>query len=152
MYLEIEELTKKATYIRRQVLEMIVSANKGHIGGAFSCTDILVALYYSGILQFDAKNPRWEDRDRFLISKGHSGVALFAVLADLGFFHISELNTFCKNGSMLGGHPGKNVPGIEADTGSLGHGLGIGCGLALGAKMDNKDYLSVVLMGGGERF
>ena len=152
MYLEIEELTKKATYIRRQVLEMIVSANKGHIGGAFSCTDILVALYYSGILQFDAKNPRWEDRDRFLISKGHSGVALFAVLADLGFFHISELNTFCKNGSMLGGHPGKNVPGIEADTGSLGHGLGIGCGLALGAKMDNKDYLSVVLMGDGECF
>lgn len=146
----IEKLTEKALLVRRQILEMIVSANKGHIGGAFSCTDILVALYYGGILRFNAGNPLWENRDRFLISKGHSGVALFAVLADLGFFPVAELNTFCKNGSMLGGHPDKNIPGIEADTGSLGHGLGIACGFALSAKMDTKDYLSFVLLGDGE--
>ena len=150
MYLEIEKLAKKAIHIRRQVLEMVVSAKKGHIGGAFSCTDILVALYHGGILQYDPANPKWEDRDRFLLSKGHSGVALFAVLADLGYFPISELDTFCKNDSMLGGHPDKNIPGIEADTGSLGHGLGIACGLALGAKMDSKDYLSFALLGDGE--
>lgn len=144
------ELETKSKWVRKQVLEMVVSANKGHIGGAFSCTEILVALYYGGLLRFNAENPIWEDRDRFLLSKGHSGVALFAILADLGFFPVSQLKTFCMNDSKLGGHPDKNIPGIEADTGSLGHGLGIACGLALGAKMDGKDYLSFVLMGDGE--
>ncbi|OFZ54377.1 MAG: hypothetical protein A2328_02665 [Bdellovibrionales bacterium RIFOXYB2_FULL_36_6] len=131
-------------------MEMIVSANKGHIGGAFSCTDILVTLYYGGILRFDPKNPKWVERDIFIMSKGHSGVALYAILADLGFFPLSELNTFCKNNSMLGGHPDRNIPGIEADTGSLGQDIGIGAGLALSAKMDNKDFMTVVLLGDGE--
>lgn len=150
MKISAKELEDKAAWIRKQVLEMIVSAKKGHIGGAFSCTDILVALYYGGILRFDSNNPKWDGRDRFILSKGHSSVALYAILADLGFFPVSELSSFCQKGTMLGGHPDKNIPGIEADTGSLGHGLGIGTGLALAAKMDKKDYMTVVLLGDGE--
>ena len=148
--MDIEELEKKAKWVRNQILEMIVSANKGHIGGAFSCTDALVALYYGGILRFDSSNPRWSERDRFILSKGHSCVALYAILADLGFFPTSELSSFCRNGSMLGGHPDRNIPGIEADTGSLGHGLGIAAGLALSAKINEKNFMTVVLLGDGE--
>jgi len=145
-----DELGRKANWVRNQILEMIVSANKGHIGGAFSCADILVTLYYGGILRFDPNNPNWSERDKFILSKGHSCVALYAVLADLGFFSISELNFFCQRGSMLGGHPDRNIPGIEADTGSLGHGLGIAAGLALSGKIDKKDFMTVVLVGDGE--
>jgi transketolase len=145
-----KELERKANWVRNQVLEMIVSANKGHIGGAFSSTDILVTLYYGGVLRFDPNNPNWGERDRFILSKGHSCVTVFAILANLGFFSISELNSFCQKGSMLGGHPDRNVPGIEADTGSLGHGLGIAAGLALTAKIDKNDYMTVALLGDGE--
>ena len=148
--MNIDKLERKANWVRNQVLEMIVSANKGHIGGAFSCTDILVTLYYGGILRSQPNNPNWSERDRFILSKGHSCVSLYAILADLGFFSISELNSFCQKGSMLGGHPDRNIPGIEADTGSLGHGLGIASGLALSAKIDKKDYMTVVLLGDGE--
>ncbi len=145
-----DELMSKAKWVRQQILEMVVDAKKGHIGGALSCTDILVTLYYGGILRFDSGNPSWTDRDKFILSKGHSSIALYAILADLGFFPVSELNAFCQKGSMLGGHPDRNIPGIEADTGSLGHGLGIAAGLALGAKIDNKDYMTVALLGDGE--
>jgi transketolase len=147
---KIRELENKALWVRRQILETISSAKKGHIGGALSCTDILVALYYGGILRFDPKNPNLDSRDRFILSKGHSCIALFVILADLGFFPLSELGSYCQNGSMLGGHPDRNVPGIEADTGSLGHGLGIAAGLALSFKMDMKDCMSFVLLGDGE--
>ena len=150
MQRNIEELQKKAAWVRRQILETIICAKKGHIGGALSCADILVALYYGGILRFDPQNPKWDERDRFIMSKGHSGIALYAVLADLGFFPLSELDSFCKNSSMLGGHPDKRIRGIEADTGSLGHGLGIGAGISLGAKMDKKNFMTVVLLGDGE--
>ncbi len=148
--MNITKLEKKAVEIRSQILEMVVSSGKGHIGGALSCTDILVALYYGGILRLDPQKPQWQERDRFILSKGHSGIALFAVLADLGFFDVAELKTFGQNGSRLGGHPDRRVPGIEADTGSLGHGLGIGAGIALSAKMDSKDFLTFVLLGDGE--
>ncbi len=148
--MNINELEKKAKWVRHQLLEMIVSANKGHIGGALSCTDILVTLYYGGILHFDPDNPGWSGRDRFILSKGHSCVALYAILADLGFFAMSELNSFCQQGSMLGGHPDRSIPGIEADTGSLGHGLGIAAGLALSAKIDKRDFLTAALLGDGE--
>lgn len=147
---KIEELKKKANWVRSQILEMIASAGKGHIGGALSCTDILVALYYGGILRFDPSRKDWSERDRFILSKGHAGTALYAVLADLGFFPVSELRNYGQRGCRLGGHPDKRVPGIEVDGGSLGHGLGIGAGLALGAKMDKKDFLAITLLGDGE--
>lgn len=148
--MDILQLKNKSVWVRRQVLEMVVAAGKGHIGGAFSCADILTVLYYAGVLRFKPHHPEWPGRDRFILSKGHSAVTLYAILADLGFFKISELTKFCQNGSMLGGHPDRNIPGIEADTGSLGHGLGIASGLALSAKMDKKDFFSVVLLGDGE--
>ena len=148
--MDYSELRKKSAHIRTLILHAIVSSKKGHIGGAFSCTDILVTLYHGNILRFDSNNPDWDERDRFILSKGHSGIALFAVLADLGFFNMDELKTYCQDGSRLGGHPDRRIPGIEADTGSLGHGLGIGSGMALCAKMDGKNYLTFVLLGDGE--
>ncbi len=146
----IEQLTKKAATVRAQVFDMIVGANKGHIGGAFSCTDILVALYFGGILSVRPEEPLWPARDRFILSKGHSCEALYAVLANRGFFPSEELMDYQKKGCVLGGHPDRRVAGVEADTGSLGHGLGLGVGIALAAKMDQKDYLTVVLLGDGE--
>ena len=128
---EVTFLEKKAKTIRRMILEMIVGSGKGHIGGALSCTDILTTLYYGNILRLEPENPGWPDRDRFILSKGHSCAALYSILADRGFFPRDELARACKDGSLLGGHPDRNIPGVEADTGSLGHGLGIGSGLAL---------------------
>jgi len=150
MQASLSELKKKANWVRVQVLEMIAGAGKGHIGGAFSCVDILVVLYYGGILQFKAQDKNWSGRDRFILSKGHSAASLYAILADLGYFSLSELKNYQKVGCILGGHPDRSVPGIEADTGSLGHGLGIGAGLALSAKLDQKDFITVVLLGDGE--
>lgn len=150
MQKQVAELKKKANFIRRQALEMIISAGKGHIGGAFSCVDILVALYYGDVLRFNPSGRSWAGRDRFILSKGHSAAALYAILADLGYFPLNELFNYQRKDCILRGHPDRKIPGIEADTGSLGHGLGIGAGLALSAKMDRKDFLTVVLMGDGE--
>ncbi len=143
-------LTEKACYVRSTILEMCVSANAGHLASSLSCVEILVALYYGGILRIRPHEPNWEDRDRFIISKGHGGIGLYPILSDLGFFDKSELQTFGKDGSRLGIHPDPNAPGIEMVTGSLGHGLGVGAGLALAAKMDGKSYKTVVLLGDGE--
>lgn len=150
MYNKIKNLKKKANNVRRQILEMIVSAGKGHIGGSLSCTDILVTLYYGGVLRFDPSNKDCDRRDRFILSKGHSAAALYVILADLGYFDVSELKNYQREGCILRGHPDRNIPGVEADTGSLGHGLGIGAGLALSAKMDEKDFKTIVLIGDGE--
>lgn len=146
----IVELKRKARWVRNKVLEMCVSAGAGHIAPAFSCTDILVSLYHGGALRVNPNNLTWKDRDRFILSKGQGCAALYAVLADLGFFSVSELDTYTRLGSRLGGHSESNVPGIEAFTGSLGHGLAIGAGMSLAAKMDKKDHLTVVLLGDGE--
>ena len=143
------DLKHKANWIRRQVLEMTVKAGAGHIAPSFSCIDILVALYY-GVLKIDPKNPHWPGRDRFILSKGQVAVALYAILADLGFFSKKELMTFTLNGSRLGGHTENTIPGVEAFTGSLGHGLSIGAGIALAGKMDRKKFLTIVLLGDGE--
>ncbi|MEK7574501.1 MAG: transketolase [Patescibacteria group bacterium] len=147
---QILKLKEKANWVRQRVLEMITTAGKGHIGGAFSCTDILTALYYGGILRFQAADPKWIDRDRFILSKGHSAAALYVILSDLGYFPSSELSRFQKENCILGAHPSLKIPGIEADTGSLGHGLGIGVGLALSAKLGKKDFMTFVLLGDGE--
>lgn len=150
MISKISELEKKANWVRNQTLEMCAGAGSGHVTSAFSCTEILVALYYGGILRFDPANPYWEERDRFILSKGHAGVALYPILADLRFFPISELHNFAQVDSFLAVHAESNAPGIEAVTGSLGHGLGLAAGLALAAKMDRKLYMTVTLLGDGE--
>jgi len=147
---KIELLKKKAKYIRNQVLDMCVKAGTGHVTSSFSSTELLVALYYGGILKFDSKNPKWEGRDRFILSKGHASPLLYAVLADLGFFSGKELNKFCQADGIFGVHLQNDVPGVEITSGSLGQGFGVAAGLALAAKMNQKPYLTFVLLGDGE--
>lgn len=148
--LNIYRLRKKANWVRNTVLDMGVRAGAAHLAPSFSCIEILVTLYYGGVLHIDPDNPDWGGRDRFILSKGHAAMALYAVLADLDFFSVSELNTFTHAGSRLGVHTENTVPGVEASTGSLGHGLSIAVGLALAAKIDRKDYMTIALLGDGE--
>lgn len=150
MNLKTQELERKAKWLRKEVLEMCGRAGTGHVSSAFSCIEIMVALYYGGILNYDSANPGWDGRDRFIISKGHSGIAVYPILADLGFFPTSEIDKFAQEGGILGVHASKNIPGMEATTGSLGHGLGLAAGLALAAKMDAKLHMTFVLLGDGE--
>jgi len=146
----IVELEKRANWLRRTVFKTVVKAGPGHLAPSFSCIEILVALYYGGILNIDPNDQYWENRDRFILSKGHAAVALYVILADLGFFDISDLDKFIKEGGYLGSHAEDIVPGVEATTGSLGHGLSIATGIALGARMDEKKGITVALMGDGE--
>jgi len=148
--LSVEELNAKAKMFRRQILEMTFAAGSGHPGGSMSSIDIVTALYYN-VLRIDPKNPNWPDRDRFVLSKGHVCPAVYAVLADLGFFPREALMTLRKSGSILQGHPDMHkTPGIEMSTGSLGQGLSVSCGMALAARLDSKSYRVYCLMGDGE--
>lgn len=144
------DLECKAAGIRLQILETALNAGKGHVPPAFSWVEIAVALFYGGILRFKPEEPRWPERDRFILSKGHGCLTLYVILADLGFFPKSELDRFGGDGSLLAGHPDIAIPGVEIVSGSLGHGLGIGAGLALAAKMDGQDWLVFTLLGDGE--
>lgn len=131
-------------------METAVLAGKAHLGGAFSCVEIITALYYGKIMNFSPENPDMEGRDRFILSKGHACLTLYSVLSDLGFFSPEKLKNYGRNGSILGGHPDHRIPGVEVSSGSLGHGLGIGSGLALSAKLDKKPFSVLVLLGDGE--
>jgi len=143
-------LKKKAKIVRRRIIEMLWEAKGGHFGGSLSCVDILVALYFH-ILKIDPQNPKWEDRDRFILSKGHASAALCPTLAEKGYFSVQLLNTFNKLDSPFGMHPDMHkIPGCDMSTGSLGHGLPIGVGIALGGKLDAKSYKVFVLLGDGE--
>jgi transketolase len=143
------DLRAKAIDIRKDVVTMIHRAGTGHIGGDLSVTDILVDLYYK---QMNAGPDKQDDpeRDRFILSKGHSVEALYAVLADRGFFPKSKLETYSQYGSDLIGHPNNKIPGIEVNSGSLGHGLSVGVGMALAARMDGRSYHTYVVLGDGE--
>lgn len=145
-----DALQAKANEIRIRLLEMIHTGKTGHTGGALSSTDILTTLYYH-VLHVDPKNPGWEDRDRFVLSKGHCVEGLLCILADKGFFDKAILQTFSQYKSSLIGHPNNKIPGIEVCSGALGHGLSVGVGMALGAKRTNKAYRTFVLMGDGEQ-
>ena len=126
--------------LRKKIIKMKYESQEGHLGSALSCIDILNVLY-SKILGIDPKNPLDENRDRFILSKGHASAALFAVLAQRGFFPEEALDTYCKNGSKLAGHPTRGcVPGVESSTGALGHGLPMGAGMAVAGKNDKKNY------------
>ncbi|ASA19757.1 transketolase [Paenibacillus donghaensis] len=148
--MEIQELKVKASQIRMDLLTIIHRAKTGHTGGSLSNTDILTALYYE-IMNIDPANSKWEDRDRFIASKGHSVESLWCVLADRGFFPREELETYSQFGTRLIGHPNNKVPGIEMNTGALGHGLPISVGMALAAKRDGRSYRVFCLMGDGEQ-
>ena len=145
----IEKLKAKAKVIRRHILLSIVEAQSGHPGGCLSAADIVTALYFYK-MKFDPKNPSWEDRDRFILSKGHAAPLLYAALAEAGYFPTDELKTLRKFGSRLQGHPELKTPGVEVPAGSLGQGLSVGVGMALAGKLDKKNYRTYVLLGDGE--
>jgi len=148
--IEIKALQLQAEKIRKRVVEIVFSSKSGHIGGSLSSTDIETALYFH-VMNIDPKNPKKEDRDRFILSKGHSVEALYAILAARGFIDDKELDTYGHFNTRLAGHPTKKIPGIELNSGALGHGLSVGTGMAIAAKMDHKSFRTYVLMGDVEQ-
>ncbi len=143
-------LDERSKYLRRLIVRALEGGGRGHVGSSMSLVEIIRVLY-DDILRFRAGDPKWPERDRMILSKGHGCLALYVVLADKGFFPTKILDTFCKRDSILGGHPeASKVPGIEASTGSLGHGLSYGVGMALAARMQNRDSRVFVVMGDGE--
>jgi len=146
---ELSTLKRKAVKIRKDILTMLSEAGSGHTGGSLSMVEILVKLYY-GVLEIDPKKPDWKERDWFILSKGHGCPALYAVLANKGFFPEQELLTLRKFGSRLQGHPQRGLPGLEISSGSLGQGLSVSVGVAIGNKMNGIDSRVYCVMGDGE--
>lgn len=147
---ELTELKKIAAKVRIGVIEATHAAKCGHPGGALSSADMLTYLYFKE-LRIDPQNPKWNDRDRFVLSKGHSAPALYSALALRGYFPVEDLLTLRQSGSYLQGHPNMNsVPGVDMSTGSLGQGFSCACGMALGAKQSNKNFRVYALVGDGE--
>lgn len=145
-----DELRSIALKIRKNILKMLTEAKSGHPGGSLSCTDIVTALYFSE-LKVNPKQPLWSERDRFILSKGHGVPAVYAAMAEAGFFPETELMELRKTGSRLQGHPDRvRLPGIEASTGSLGQGLSVAQGLALAARLTSKPWHTYCLLGDGE--
>lgn len=146
---ELVRLTEISKNIRKLILETVAEAGSGHPGGSLSAVEILVTLYFYK-MKHDPKNPSWEDRDRFILSKGHASPLLFSILAQAGYFPIEELKTFRKINSRLQGHPDFKAPGVEYPGGSLGIGLSVAVGMALAARLDNKSHRIYTLLGDGE--
>ena len=142
-------LDDRSIALRKTIIRTLAAGERGHVGAAFSIVEILRVLY-DDVLRYDPRNPRWRDRDRFILSKGHGCLALYALLADKGFFPEAELLKFCKSDGLLGGHPEHHIPGVEASTGSLGHGISIALGFALNARYERAAHRTVVVIGDGE--
>lgn len=143
-------LEDRARFIRTETVRLSRIAGAGHYSSTFSCAELLATLYYAH-LRIDPANPQWEDRDRFVLSKGHAAIGLYPVLADLGYFDPSLLDNYTRLGSPFGDHPDmKKVPGIDFSSGSLGHGLSIGVGMALAGRVAGRSYRSYVMLGDGE--
>ena len=144
------KLDDRSIYLRKLACRTLEGGGRGHIGSTMSLIEILRVLY-DDILKYNPKQPQWDDRDRCILSKGHGCIAQYALLADKGFFDFHHLDTFCKFDSILGGHPEANkIPGIETSTGSLGHGLSVGFGIALASRMKKRSNRVFVVMGDGE--
>ena len=148
----ISTLEKIAKELRKSILNLIFNAGSGHPGGSLSATDILTAIYFGDILQYDSSNPSDLKRDRFILSKGHASALMYCVLARAGYFPEEKLQEYRKIGSelFLSGHPHPKTPGVEIASGSLGQGLSVGHGIALGARVDGLDYNVYVVLGDGE--
>ena len=147
---ELLYLKKKTIQLRKDILKMLNKSGSGHTGGSLSIVELLTVLFYSE-MKHDPANPKWQGRDRFILSKGHAAPALYAVLADTGYFEKEELNHLRKLEAMLQGHPDSlTTPGIEISTGSLGQGLGIANGIALSLRLDNSNSRVYALLGDGE--
>jgi transketolase len=147
---KVAELEKTAKKLRYDIVMMIGAGKPGHLGGSCSIAEIIAVLYFHK-MRHDPKNPKWPDRDRLLLSKGHAALTQYAALAECGYFPKEKLSTLKELGTILQGHPEMlRVPGIEANTGSLGQGLSISCGIALAGKLDKKDYHVYCVVGDGE--
>lgn len=143
-------LVEKSKFIRLETVRLVDIAKSGHYTSVFSCAELFSVLYYH-VLNFDSENAEWEDRDRFVLSKGHAAIGLYPVLADHGFFPKEWLDTYTRVGSPLGDHPDmRKVPGIDFSSGSLGQGLSVSVGMALGGKMNKKDFTVYCMLGDGE--
>lgn len=146
-----EQIKDVAKDIRKQVYRIAHYAGGGHMGAAFSMVDLISVLYFDKVLKYDAKNPNWKDRDKFVLSKGHACYALYAALAKAGYFSERELRTIGRPGSKFGGHPKMHeIPGVEASTGALGHGLSFAIGIAFANKVDHRNSHVYVMLGDGE--
>ncbi|TAL03197.1 MAG: transketolase [Rhodospirillaceae bacterium] len=143
-------LARRADWIRLETIRLIEIAKSGHYSSVFSCAELLAVLYYR-TLRLDPTNARWQDRDRFVLGKGHAAIGLYPVLADLGYFPAEWLETYTRLGSPLGDHPDMNkVPGCDFSSGSIGHNLSVGVGIALAAQLQKRDYLTWIMLGDGE--
>ena len=145
-------LEDKALWVRQETLYIHKAAQETRLASSLSAVELFVVLYYGKILKFKPNEPYWEGRDRFIISKGHGSISLYPILADLGFFNKKELNRVCREGSFLGGIPDPIIPGFEAVNGSLGHGLGVACGISLALKRKKRKEKVFVLLGDGELY
>ncbi|HRZ11680.1 MAG TPA: transketolase [Kiritimatiellia bacterium] len=143
-------LKAKAYELKKTMLETCIRAGTGHVTSSLSCAEILTTLFHGGALRFDPKRPAWEDRDRFILSKGQASPMLYTVLGDLGYFPKEDLQKFAQAGGPFGVHLQKSVPGAEITCGSLGHGFGLAAGMALAARMDRRNHLVFTLLGDGE--
>lgn len=150
MTTETTTLIEKARWVRRETLRLHGLAPETRVASSLSAVELFVALHYSGIMAFDPKNPRWVGRDRLIISKGHGSICYYPILADLGYFDPQELERICQEGSFLGGIPDTIIPGYETINGSLGHGLGVACGMALALKQKQSAATIYVMVGDGE--
>ncbi len=145
-----EHLADRAMFVRLETLRLARICGAGHYSSSFSAAELFAALYYAH-LRIDPKDPTWPDRDRFILSKGHAAIGLYPVLADIGFYPPGLLDNFTKLGSAFGDHPNmKTIPGIDFSSGSLGHGLSIGVGMALAARVQNRGYRVYCMLGDGE--
>lgn len=142
-------LDERSRHLRRQIVRVLERGGRGHLGTSLSLVEILRVLF-DKVLRYDARNPAWPDRDRFILSKGHGCITLYVMLQEKGYFPEEELWKFCRFDGILGGHPDPKVPGIEVSTGSLGHGLPIGVGMAVSAKRARADHRVFVVLGDGE--
>ncbi|MHC4531894.1 MAG: 1-deoxy-D-xylulose-5-phosphate synthase N-terminal domain-containing protein, partial [Planctomycetota bacterium] len=143
-------LEKTAKKLRYDIVLMIGAGKPGHLGGSCSVADIVAVLYFHK-MRHDPANPKWAERDRFLLSKGHAALAQYAALAECGYFPMEDLETLKELGTILQGHPDMlKTPGIEANTGSLGQGLSMACGMAIAGKLDKRDYKVYCILGDGE--
>ena len=143
-------LDERSKYLRRLIVRALDGGGRGHIGSSMSLVEIMRVLY-DDVLRYRPSEPKWHERDRMILSKGHGCLALYVMLADKGFIPVETLDTFCRRDSILGGHPeAAKIPGVEASTGSLGHGLSFGLGMALAARIERRDTRVFVVMGDGE--
>lgn len=146
----VNDLAERARTLRKHVVHLAADSPGAHVGGSMSVVEILTTLYFDGVLRVDPADPARPGRDRLIFSKGHSSAAYYAALAEAGFFPVSELDTYKKTGSRLAGHPHTGVPGVELATGSLGHGLPVGVGLAMAAQAEGLPSRVFVIVGDGE--